>query len=117
MPKFSDLFPSKYLKPVDLNGNRVTVTISHLTKETIGNDERPVLYFIQKQKPLILNKTNGNTIANVFGNDIEDWRGGNIVLFETPIDFQGKTIPAIRCTALPRKPEPKAPDLDDKIPF
>jgi hypothetical protein len=53
--------------------------------EMIGDDERPILYFGGKEKGLALNKTNANTIANVFGDDTEDWRGGEIVLFETTV--------------------------------
>jgi hypothetical protein len=85
--------------------------------ETIGDDERPVLYFSGKEKGLILNKTNANTIASAFSDDTQDWRGGEIVLFETAVDFQGKTMPTIRCRALPRKSDAKAEDIDDEIPF
>jgi hypothetical protein len=85
--KYSVFSPSKYLKPADLNGNRVTVTISGVTKETVGNDERLVVHFEGTGKGLILNKTNGSAIANVFGDDTEDWLGGKIVLFVTTVDF------------------------------
>jgi hypothetical protein len=115
--KISSAFPSKYLRAADLQGKQATVVISHATMETIGDDELPVLYFSGKEKGLVLNKTNANTIANVFGDDTEDWRGGEIVLFETTVDFQGKTMPTIRCRVPPRKPEPKTPEIDDEIPF
>jgi hypothetical protein len=45
------------------------------------------------------------------------WRGGEIVLFETMVDFQGKTMAAIRCRVPARKPEPEGGELDDEIPF
>jgi hypothetical protein len=115
--RISAAFPSKYLKPTDLQGKQVIVVMSHVTMETVGDDERPVLYFQGKEKGLIINKTNAKTIANAFSEDTEDWRGGEIVLFETPVDFQGKTMPAIRCRVPPRKSESKAADLDDEIPF
>jgi hypothetical protein len=114
--RISSAFPSKYLKAADLHGKQATVVISHVTMETIGDDERPILYFSGKEKGLVLNKTNANTIANVFGDDTEDWRGGEIILFDTIVDFQGKSMPAIRCRVPPRKPEPKT-EIDDDIPF
>ena len=114
--KISAAFPSKYLKAADLQGKQVTATISYVTMETIGDEERPILYFNGKEKGLVLNKTNANTIANTFGDDTEDWRGAEIVLFETAVDFQGKSMPAIRCRVPPRKPEPKT-EIDDDIPF
>jgi hypothetical protein len=73
------------------------------------------LYFQGKEKGLILNKT--NSISAVYGDDTEDWRGGEIVLFHTMVDFQGTTMAAIRCRVLARKPEPEGGELDDEIPF
>jgi hypothetical protein len=59
-----------------------------------------------------LNKTSAKTLASAFGDDTEDWRGREIVLFEAMVDFQGKTVATIWCMAAP-----KAADLDDEIPF
>jgi hypothetical protein len=116
--RISSVFPSKYVTPDDLGGRRVTAVISHVAMEPIGDDERPILYFSRREKGLVLDKTNANTIAHVFGDDTEDWRGAEIVLFETMvIDFQGKCMPAIRCKLSPVKPEPKTPENDDQFLF
>lgn len=115
--KISSAFPTKYLKATDLQGKQATVLMSHVAMETIGDDERPVLYFRGKEKGLVLNKTNGNAIAHVFGDDTENWRDGEIVLFETMVDFQGKAMAAIRCRVLPRKPDLVAAEIDDEVPF
>ncbi len=113
----SSAFPSKYIRPADLQGKPVTVAMSYVTTETVGDGERPVLYFLGKEKGLVLNKTNANTIALAFGDDTENWQGGELILFETMVDFQGKTMPAIRCRIPPRKQTPKAPEVDEDIPF
>jgi arabinogalactan endo-1,4-beta-galactosidase len=110
-------FPSKYLRAADLQDKQVKVVMSHVETETIGDDDRPVLYFEGKEKGLVLNKTNANAISAVYGDDTDNWRGGEIVLFQTMVDFQGKTMAAIRCRALARKPEPERAELDDEIPF
>ena len=115
--RISSAFPSKYLRATDLQDRQVKVVMSRVETETIGDDNRPVLYFQGKEKGLVLNKTNANSISAVYGDDTEDWRGGEIVLFETMVDFQGKTMAAIRCRALARKPEPEGRELDDEIPF
>ena len=115
--RISSAFPSKYLKAADLQDRQVKVLMSRVETETIGDDDRPVLYFQGKEKGLVLNKTNANSISAVYGDDTEDWRGGEIVLFETMVDFQGKTMAAIRCRVLARKPEPNPAELDDEIPF
>jgi arabinogalactan endo-1,4-beta-galactosidase len=118
MSKFSEMFPNRFLKAPDLKGKQMQVVMSHISTEKIGDADRPVLYFQNKDKGLVLNKTNGNTIAYAFGDDTEDWRGGEIVLFETMVDFQGKTMPAIRCRVTPRKQNaPTAPEIEDDITF
>jgi hypothetical protein len=70
--RISSAFPSKYLKAADLQGRQVNVLMSHVETETIGDDDRPVLYFQGKEKGLILNKTNANSISAVYGDDTED---------------------------------------------
>lgn len=120
-------FPSQYLKAADLNGQRVTVTMSHVKTEKIGEDERPVLYFQGKEKGLVLNKTNANSIAIGYGFETDDWTGQRIELFSMDVDFQGKMVeairvkPARRASAPPPAAQPPARkpavDLDDSIPF
>jgi len=50
--RISAAYPSKYLKAADLQSKQVTVVMSHVTMETIGDDERPVLYFKAKTRAL-----------------------------------------------------------------
>ena len=91
-----------------------------------------MLYFQGKEKGLVLNKTNANNIAYVYGDETDDWRGQEITLFEAMVDFQGKTVPAIRVRAPQRSvtrqaPPPQRPiggmseaamaDMEDEIPF
>jgi arabinogalactan endo-1,4-beta-galactosidase len=126
--RISDAFPSEFLKAADLQGRTITLTISHVEMTEIGRDERPVLFFKGKEKGLVLNKTNATNIATVYGDDTDDWAGGEVTLYEAMVDYQGKTVPAIRVRVPPRKPaataqgqpprEQRAPaPVDDDIPF
>lgn len=136
--KISQAFPSTYLRAADLDGRNITATISHVDIEKIGNDDKPVIYFKNKDKGLALNKTNANTIASAYGDDTEEWQGGELILFPTIVDYQGKSVDAIRVRIPPRRPAaasgrrtngdappPASPDdygqqsteLDDDIPF
>jgi arabinogalactan endo-1,4-beta-galactosidase len=115
--RISAAFPSKYLKAADLQGKQVKVVMSHVETETMGDDNRPVLYFQGKEKGLVLNKTNANSISAVYGDDTDDWRGREIVLIEAMVDFQGKTMAAIRCRVSARKPEARVSEIEDEIPF
>ena len=101
--KVSDAFPSKYLSAADLGGNNIRVVMQNVEMEKIGDDNKPVLYFRGKTKGLALNKTNSKAIAEVYGDETDDWNGGELILFPVMTDFQGKPVEAIRV----RAPQPK----------
>ena len=92
----NDQFPSKFLKAADLNGGEVVVTIKDCIVEEIGEDKRPVLYFAGKEKGVVLNKTNATNISGAYGGDTDDWVGKKVVLYTAWVDFQGRSMEAIR---------------------
>ena len=105
--KISSAFPSKYLKAADLpEGRDVFVKIDDVQMEVMEqqSEEKPVCYFIDKQKGLVLNSTNATAIANAFGDDTETWHGRTIALFATTTNFGGRVVPCIRV----RVPRPAA---------
>ena len=121
--RVSEAFPSNYLRAADLQGRDVTVIIEKITSEDIGDDHKPVLYFAGKDKGLVLNKTNANNIALQYGDDMDDWIGKLVTMFPTQVDFQGKSVEAIRIR-MRKTPtrKPPIPDLppegaEDDIPF
>ena len=97
-------FPSNYLKAADLNGKTARVAISRVVTEDIGGDHKPVMYFKGKEKGMVLNKTNATNIAMAYGYETDDWIGGEIELFPTMVDFQGRSVEAIRVKVPPRRP-------------
>lgn len=128
--KLNDAFPSTWLKAADLTGVRARVTISHWKMEDVGDGHKPIVYFRGRDKGLVLNKTNGNMIAEIAGNDdLDEWAGTTIVLYSAKVDFQGKRVDAIRVDYPPKssteRSEPEAPpppparfdDGGDDIPF
>lgn len=92
----NDTFPSKFLKAADIGDAQPTVTMKEVIMEDIGEDRRPVLYFTGKDKGVVLNKTNATNISQAYGPDTDDWTGKKVVLFTAWVDFQGKSIEAIR---------------------
>src|SRR3990167_4125077 len=102
--KISTAFPSKWLKAADLQGSTPHVIIASIRMEDIGDDDqKPVLYFQGKTKGLVLNKTNATNITLAYGDDTDAWIGQEIVLFTAWVDFQGRSVEAIRV----RPPQPK----------
>jgi hypothetical protein len=130
MAKRGDLFPSKYLKAADLKGKPHVVKIERAPVETFKNggddDRKVVLYFSGKAKPLPLNMTNFDAVADIAGDDTADWPGHSIEVFPTTTELRGKVVDCIRIRApaqsslKPTKAAAKSSpstDLDDEIPF
>ena len=114
--KLNDAFPSKFLAAADLQGNDVTVKITHISHDEIGGKQKYICFFAGKQKGLVLNKTNFNAIVKVTGfDDTDEWSGESICLFPTMVDFQGDSVAAIRIKAPPRETAKRkvAPRHDD----
>jgi len=116
-------FPSNFIKAADLQGSEPIVTIKSVEFEPVGQEKemKPVVYFVNKEKGMVLNKTNANTIATLTGTfETEDWPDSRIRLYATTTAFQGKTVDTIRIKAAPpagAKPAPVVIENADEIPF
>lgn len=100
MTTLNDLFPSPYLAATDVDSKPV-VTIKSITKKTMknrdGEDEvKPVIFFNEMDKGMVLNKTNAEIIASLYGNTLEDWTGERVQLHSVMVEAFGKRQPAIR---------------------
>ena len=96
--KVTEAFPSKYVTAPDLNGQDVTLTIQNVMQESVGNPPqiRPVIYFDRAEKGLVLNQTNGNTIALHHGDEMNNWCTKQITIYPTTTQFGGKVVDCIR---------------------
>lgn len=136
MPNINDAFPSKFLKASDLSGAEPVVTMDRVDFEPVGRDRemKAVLYFVGKQKGLVLNKTNANKITELTGSAItEEWHGARIRLYSAEATFGGDTYDVVRVKAIAKPvmsrmtkiaPPPvehddnyAAPLSDEEIPF
>ena len=103
------------------NGDR-SVTI----KRVIGGEltgpggkksKKPVLYVEGSEKGIPLNKTNGKTIANMYGNYVTEWVGKSITLYKssTRNPQDGGEIDCIRIRPeAPQRQEPP-PSLESVL--
>jgi hypothetical protein len=87
----------------------VTVTISKVEAKKIRNkskgDTKPVLFLEKTDKAFVCNKTNGKTIAAMYGTDVEKWVGKRITLYASTTTFGNDTVECIRVR--PTVPEAK----------
>lgn len=102
------LFPGRYLKAADLpDGKDVSVRMAGVQMELMeqSREEKPVLRFVGKDRGLVLNRTNADSIAAIYGDDIAEWTDQPINLYVTTTAFGGKSVPCIRI----KSPRPSAP--------
>ena len=74
------------LKAKDFIGKNLKVKIERVDTVTYPADEnkpeqtKAVLYFVGKEKRLVLNGTNTETLCNAYGNDSDGWLGKEVAL-------------------------------------
>ena len=111
--KMSDAFPSKWLKASDLGGHSHKLTINQVVMEDLNpTDSKPIVYFKDRAKGLVLNKVNGSMIASLYGDDTDAWTGKEVEVYPDQVMFQGSMVPCIRVRGVITPAE-----LDDVIPF
>ena len=109
------LFPSLYLCAADLRGQDVDLTIRRVVVQDIqaaggASEKKPVMYFEEtkkkaedkgeKEKCLVLNKTNAATIAKVLSDpEIDNWIGERITLYPTRAMAFGEEVDCVRVRA------------------
>jgi len=131
MSNYKTAFGS-FLKTEDLQQKACKLVIESVGTEEIegdhGKEKKLVARFAGKDKGLILNRTNADSIAEISGSeDTDDWAGQAIVLFPDTTKFGGKTVPCMRIRAPhtngakaappPPPPAPVEELTDDDIPF
>jgi len=102
--KTNEVFPSRYLKAEDelFDDGEVTATIKEVTLESLksrekGEENKPVMYFKELPKGLILNKTNWGICEKLFNSDdSDDWLNERVSLTTVDVDAFGDVVRAIR---------------------
>lgn len=96
----NEIFTGKYLGAVDLDGDTDVTIIGMIEVEVTNEGKKETKYalnFREVEKPMILNKTNAKSIAEVLhSSDTDDWIGKRITLWVTSVESFGKTTEAIR---------------------
>jgi len=125
--KVSEMLSGNYLKKEDC-GSGIGAVIDKVTKEMVsdpqtgGKVEKNILHFSNDVKPHVLNTTNTLKLAEMFGDETEEWAGKKIVLFnDTNVMYQGKAG-GIRIRPFKPREEAKTaaevePDFNDDVPF
>jgi hypothetical protein len=107
--KMRELFPSKYLRSADLDGETRIVVVDHVEYDDLTNngrtEKKAVLHFQGSgTKPFVCNKTNSLVMVELSGSDdADDWAGTRIALSPTMVPFKGKPTQSIRVGYAPKE--------------
>jgi len=114
MPNISVLKESNFIKKEDCEPP-ILVTIERVAQENVAKEGAPqelkwCIHFREVDKPMVLNSTNGQIIAQITGSpETDNWTGKQVVLYHDPsVSFGGKLVGGIRCRA-PRAGTPARP--------
>jgi len=94
--RISDHYDNKFMRAADLDRDGFNVTIQFAEIERVGKDEKVTLRFSDNDDILPLNKTNAMFIADLYGDDTDDWEGKQIRVYRDKTMFAGKRVDCIR---------------------
>lgn len=105
MPNIREMRESKFLKKEDC-GQGILLTIRSVTQENVAKEgaEQELkwcVHFDEAEKPMVINPTNAQLIAQIAKSEETDhWTGVKVVLYHDPaVSFGGKIIGGIRVRA------------------
>jgi hypothetical protein len=100
----NDLFPSKYLKAGDLKGQPTTLTIKSANVAALKSmqgdtEDKLVLAFVELPKKLVCNRTNYDSIADLYGDETNAWPDKKIEAYPSKANLGRRSVDAIRVRA------------------
>lgn len=116
--KVSELTASKYLSKTDFEDDQ-TVIIKGIRVEELDDNgqkkEKTVCYFREHAKGMILNVTSLRVLAQSFGDETDDWRGRQVIVYTDPnVSFGGRIVGGLRLRIPKQKVAPAAPQSPTK---
>jgi hypothetical protein len=83
---YDQLYPGRFIKAVELLGKKVTLTIADVELEDLEGDDgkktKALVRFKETPKMMVLCKTNGMCVKEMFGKELANWIGKRITIFE-----------------------------------
>lgn len=97
----------------------VTLTIDSISIEALktdsGDESKPIMRFKETKKKLVLNRTNADSIAEMYGTEAEKWIGKRITIYPTKVRAFGEMVACIRVRET-MPPDKSAPDAAEMQP-
>lgn len=118
------VYPSKYLKAVDLRGKDVTIVIDHVTMTDLvmagGKTDRKAVIHMRSVAGKLLEKTwpVGNTVLGQIAEALDrkvvrEWKGGRVTMY--PTTCRGKKGETVDCIRVRLRENPRASEPTDEM--
>ena len=105
MTSINEFFPGRYFKAETLAGKARVLTIGAVERDKLSDGSvKPAVKFEDEPMKLILNRTNANAIATLYGDNTDNWIGKLIELYPTRTQLGSSMVDAVRVRAPGRRP-------------
>ena len=109
-------FKSAYIAAVEFGGKEPTLVIESVKLEGVADDkgavkDRWAVRFRGTPRAWLLNLTNAQLLAAMWGRDTDGWVGHAVTLCAVPVRFGAETVDGIRVKGSPELTAPKAVEV------
>lgn len=122
MAHYRSFFDNESLGVWDLKNGHATATIAKVQGGKVGRGQQAskkvLIHFEEVDKRFVVNVTNAQTIAGLYGSDVREWVGKRITLYATTTTFGKDTVECIRVRPTvpkgkgqPVEPQPVDPEV------
>jgi hypothetical protein len=113
MPTMNEMFPSRFANAASLAGKTLTLTVSHVEGEKMGDGSwKNICHFSDSELKVVLNKTRAKVLASAAqSHDTKDWKGVKVGVRTGTTTLRGEQTSCVEFFV------PTAIALDDEVPF
>lgn len=113
---YRKLIQSDYIAADEFGGSEPTLTITRVQLIKFEDDggkakSKGVVSFKERDRAWILNRTNAECLAAMFGHETDGWHGKRVTLCAQSVRFGGETKNGIRIKGSPDLAQPVSFDL------
>src|SRR5687768_515355 len=108
---FDSLYGSKYLSAANVEEDFQSSIVDVTTQSFEQNGEKPrvkaLLWLVEEERPLVLNKTNAGALGAAYGKAFSAWIGKKVVIRKEVVNYGGKQVDALRVYPERKRPAPR----------
>lgn len=111
MPNIFSFFKGEFITAVELGEKKPTLTISHVKAVKLEDDKgkmknRPVVFFSETDRGLVLCRTNALCLAAMFGEETDSWPGKKVTIHSEMVQVGPERKPGVRLSGSPNLTAP-----------